>query len=616
MSNPPRRRYLLIPLVYVAVILALFALALFGRGFSHPVGEARLSGRYTPLPLLGKSEVRRLTLSYNGLTLELSRRQPLRLLDAEGDEAAGGLGLRAVQLHSAGADIIFEKDTRLIVAASPDGALSLSLAERGGDSGAAQVSLSVPFGLRGVARQPEGAPVLSWERRGSAFILTLPPGSRLDAAAGTISLSLGTPGGRELRLARAAGGTRSPSAPWLSAEASRVSPGDLQVALARFADGAYAAWSGPRLAAEGWKMPDGTVVYDERIAAALLAEAVTRGTYPRLRTVAADLLARELRDNPGASLALSSSAYTGNLREYARRASAAGQAEVERVRELLSRSDPSLLEAERLVPALLDHGPSALAADAAGFAESRQPAELSLAAVLGALETMLDYAALAERSESAQQACRTLIDTRILAAIRRADPGIFLQTATQNTVDTRLSLRCGSLLVRAGAEMDMELAGAVGRSLLVSALALQDEQSVLPARLVLEDGRIASREARLLPEEVYALLPVPGRPLAREIPLYGSLGPGAWIWTAASDLVVEAGAARASFTLSFPVGLPHYAVIQGVPAFQQLELHGIPWRPAPDYAQYSDGWLYDAQTKTLYLKLTGKTEKEAILLTY
>ena len=176
MSNPPRRRYLLIPLLYVAVILALFALALFGRGFSHSVGEARLSGRYTPLPLLGKSEVRRLTLSYNGLTLELSRRQPLRLLAADGDEAAVTLGLRAVQLHTAGADIIFEKDTRLIVAASPDGSLSLSLAANGDESGTAPVSLSVPFGLRGVARQAEGAPVLSWERRGSAFVLTPSPG--------------------------------------------------------------------------------------------------------------------------------------------------------------------------------------------------------------------------------------------------------------------------------------------------------------------------------------------------------------------------------------------------------------------------------------------------------
>jgi hypothetical protein len=620
MARLPRRRYLLIPFLYVTVILGLLALALFGRGFAQSIGEARLSGRYAALPLFGSREVRSLTLSYNGLSLRFSRRLPLLIGTQEQAGARAEVrGLRAVQLYSAGADVIFENDTRLRIAASPDGSLSLSLAAREGQTGPPPASLVVPFRVRGTARRVEGAPVLSWERRGASFILTLPAGSRFDEASRTIALSRGSAaGGQEMRLTRAAGSTQSPYASWLSDEASRVSADDLQKALTRFTDAAYRAWSGARLAAgaNAWKMPDGTEVFDERIAAALLAESVLRGTYQRLRPVMAEALAQQMRAGPAPSLTLSSSAYVGSLREYTRRVSAGGQAEVERVRGLLSRSDPSLLETARLVPTLLDHGPFALVPEVVAFAGSRDPKGLGLPGALGLLETLLDYSSLVERTEASLRLCGNLIEARLLPSIRKTDSGIFLGSGTPNAVDVRLSIRCGSLLARAGAEMDMQLMGAIGRGLLVSALAMADETAALPARLTLDAARIASKEGSLLPEELYALLPLPDSPRAREIPLYGSLGPGAWIWTAAQAVSVEGTAKTAAIALSFPVGLQHYAVVQGIAPFTELRLHGIPWRTAVDYAQYSDGWLYDGQTTTLYLKLTGRVGKEEILITY
>jgi hypothetical protein len=45
-------------------------------------------------------------------------------------------------------------------------------------------------------------------------------------------------------------------------------------------------------------------------------------------------------------------------------------------------------------------------------------------------------------------------------------------------------------------------------------------------------------------------------------------------------------------------------------------MHGILWRPAPDYAQYSDGYFYDAPARTLYLKLTGRVQAEEITVSY
>ena len=57
-------------------------------------------------------------------------------------------------------------------------------------------------------------------------------------------------------------------------------------------------------------------------------------------------------------------------------------------------------------------------------------------------------------------------------------------------------------------------------------------------------------------------------------------------------------------------------MVDGVRSVAKLELHGSAWRPAADYAQYSDGWSYDAAGQQLFVKLTGRTDIEEIVITY
>jgi hypothetical protein len=616
MAKPPRRRYLLIPVLYVGVILALLALALFGRGFSFSVGDARLSGRYAPLPLFGSRQASEVTVSYNGLSLRFSRRIPLR---AGAPEQAAALavsrGLRAVERYAAGADIVFEGDARLRLTAA-DGSLTLALLvpRKEGEG----IQLRIPYRLRGTLKRTEKASLLSWERGGGSFLLTLPPGSRVDPGAGLIALAAGTAASPpELRFSRVAGATQSPYASWLSEEASRVGPGELEQALSRYSDAAYRGWSETRLAAGGslWRMPDGREAFDERIGDGLLAESVARGTYQRLRVVYAEALAGALRAGSSSSIRLSASVYVGNLREYTRRLAAGESAEVERIRGLLARSDASLLETPTLVPYILDHGPFSLVPELYAFAAARSVSALGLPTSIGLLEVLLDYWSLVEKTDAGTRKCSDVIEGKLLPLVRKTEKGIFLEAGAPGRIDVRQSIRCGSLFVRAGTSMGKPLIAAVGRGLLASSLGLAGEAGLLPAFLGLTSTRISSQEGSLAPEEVYAFLPLE-LPVPREIPLYNPLGPGCWIWTAAERVSVESSSLGAKISLTFPVGLPHYLVIQGIKPFSSLQMHGIAWRPAPDYAQYSDGWIYDGQTQTLYLKLTHRVEKEEILLAY
>ncbi len=102
----------------------------------------------------------------------------------------------------------------------------------------------------------------------------------------------------------------------------------------------------------------------------------------------------------------------------------------------------------------------------------------------------------------------------------------------------------------------------------------------------------------------------------REIPLHLAVGPGAWLWTAADLVAAEGSPTGLRLTISFPAGQPHYLMVDGVRSVAKLELHDTAWRPAADYAQYPDGWAYDAAEQQLFVKLTGRTDTEQIVITY
>jgi hypothetical protein len=102
----------------------------------------------------------------------------------------------------------------------------------------------------------------------------------------------------------------------------------------------------------------------------------------------------------------------------------------------------------------------------------------------------------------------------------------------------------------------------------------------------------------------------------REISLSRQWSPGSWVWTSARLVSAAGTSAESRLLLAYPVGVPHHLAIQGVAPFTQIRLHGIAWRTDPAYAQYSDGWAYDSGSRTLFLKLTGRTEQEEIDIRY
>jgi hypothetical protein len=392
----------------------------------------------------------------------------------------------------------------------------------------------------------------------------------------------------------------------------------MQAAVARYIDTAYAGWTGARFSSEEavWKMPDGSMEFSEDIGVGLLAESISRGTWERILPIWTEATARQQDRVPGQKLGLRTSVYAGNVREYVRALQARAKAEVDRAHGLLARSDSSLFRTQGISTLLADHGTPEQLQAARALMTRASATGLDTAAALGLLDGLLEYAQ--ESSTGAHiadsdpaRAAREVIDRRILPSVHATDAGVFLDGDAPGRSDVRDNIRCGSLLVKAGSMLDYSRAAAVGRGLVVASVSLADEGGFLPGTLTLAAGRVAARAGVVAAESVYDLLPL-DRYLPKEIPLRQQLGPGAWIWTSARLVSAASSDEETSLVVAYPAGVAHYMAVQGLRPFAQIRLHSIPWHSDPAYMKYSDGWTYETGSRTLYLKLTGRTAQEEI----
>jgi hypothetical protein len=173
----------------------------------------------------------------------------------------------------------------------------------------------------------------------------------------------------------------------------------------------------------------------------------------------------------------------------------------------------------------------------------------------------------------------------------------------------------GNALIEAGEILSRDPYMAIGRTLIHSVLELADTEGFLPSRVRLQSGEIEPTGDMLSPQSIYQLLPGSDY-TPKEVPLYAYLYPGSWIWTASRVADVKIDDSQYRFAFSFPIGETHYLLIQGIRQQTSTIMHEIPWKSDPEYFRYTDGWLYDEATQTLYVKLTHRVETEQLVLNY
>ncbi len=90
-----------------------------------------------------------------------------------------------------------------------------------------------------------------------------------------------------------------------------------------------------------------------------------------------------------------------------------------------------------------------------------------------------------------------------------------------------------------------------------------------------------------------------------------------WAWTCANNVTYSIGSEGVvSVNMEFPLERVHYIYLKGVPSFHsKIEIQQVMFRSAPDFETYnSSGYVYEGDTKSLYLKSRHKSRVELVRL--
>lgn len=90
------------------------------------------------------------------------------------------------------------------------------------------------------------------------------------------------------------------------------------------------------------------------------------------------------------------------------------------------------------------------------------------------------------------------------------------------------------------------------------------------------------------------------------------------IWTTSPNVtLVSPEKNKLVLSIEFPVGESHYMIITGLHAFDKIQMYGLNYRSDKQFELYnSPGYIYDFESKTLYLKMRHKSEIEKVIFTY
>jgi hypothetical protein len=603
--------YYIIPVVYIGVILFFVFMQFLAREeFTEKVGSLSVSGVYAKT-LGGAQRMRHLEVQFHDLRMEFS----------PSSNAIAGFG--ATRERKLSLESLSQFPDGFELALTDELSLRFTVEGVAGDRVVitpiippqlqGMRTLSLPFSsIDGAFGAVKGIPVLVQSGPGGTIYASLRSGSQIDTEKGRFILDTEAEGtGNSIILERVFE-QADPYLYWFSRDFTLVDQERFAAKVESYLNGAYRYWS------EVFVSNPGSRALIGELGISLISEAIKRGEYRRTLAVLSRNLRQLLAENADNPELYNSAAYLGNLSSFlAARQDSAAQ-EIQRITGLITAADLSVFETPRLLRFILNHAPFSLVEEVLRLADSVQLEKADVATLIHLVNTYLEAVEYLDVAEATSARISEIIDRFILPAIAKTPQGLFLSilsTGQVSEADIYESVLTGNTLIEAGSALSRGSYATIGRTLIYSALDLADTEGFLPSRVRIQNGKVEPAGDTISPQSIYVLLPGSDY-TPKEYPLYAYLYPGSWVWTVSRIMEVKIDDAQYRFVFSFPVGDTHYLLIQGIRPLSSMIMHGIPWKPDPEYFRYTDGWSYDEATQTLYVKLTHRLESEELVLNY
>jgi hypothetical protein len=354
---------------------------------------------------------------------------------------------------------------------------------------------------------------------------------------------------------------------------------------------------------------------NEAFITAFLAEAAYRGTYPSARTASAIQPWRT-----SAAQTYLSAPFLGQLDVALRSLTAVESLQSARLSELTRAAAPNLLSDQPSFKSWTLPAGNALIKAQGQLADNAVLSDITLAETAGIVEGYNIWPAYMPDSENPFNRLLPRALELISGGLVKdsVSGGVFVIDGGQ--ADVAFNLRIGIALSDYGDSNAVSSWAGIGRSLVLSVLALTDDTGQLPAFLPVPAEESGERAADGAAEKISAALLYPFLPRAAYYPHAADLGSvqqGVWAWTASQGVTATFQNNVLDINVPFPVGWTHHLLIRGVAPFSKIQLRDMDYRSDPRFEQYnSPGWVYSASTRTLLVKLVHRSDEEHIRIFY
>lgn len=606
------KRYFLIPLLYLAVIALLLYLQ-FGReeAFRFKVDGITVSGSFFA-GRTGASRVARISLSTAGLTLHFSQGAPvgLRMADGSSEEA----GIQSYSLAADGIDLQFSDGVSIRFGAGGSDGRALTIAPvlpAGIPIDSIALAYSIDKGSH--AEVADGIPLIAISQSdpvdgANRWYLTLPFQSRIESKPRLLVMAAAGDAG----VYAPADKSENPMIHWFGARVPLPDEAAYAQAVTAYRDKLWNGLATTRgdASAGTWQLREGSPAFSESALSALLVEALRRGIYADVLPVMRRAAGMHVED-----VTLASAPFLGDPAAHVDRYSQEAAATVRGLEPLQGlAASPTLLGATDLLTLAADHGSAGAAGDLYAMMEAFDPGDADMTTCLVLLNAWLNAAGVGFDPAASLAGAARIVNARILPAIVRTASGLFLETEP-GKADVAATAYAGRLLIEYAAMAKRSDLATVGEGIIVSVLALADADGFVTGRLLLKGESVAGGEGFVAPERIYPwVADAPYYP--REVSLSQSFGDGAWLWAASAVTNVTKSAGEISLTFDYPAGQTEYILLAGIKPFSGVKMYGGLWGENPNLDDSSAGWSYLPALRLLVVKLLHQQEQTQVEILY
>lgn len=352
--------------------------------------------------------------------------------------------------------------------------------------------------------------------------------------------------------------------------------------------------------------------YNEAVLTAYIAETAKRNMFvTALENAPARLLSKK-------DMTALSMPFYGNIINMYEKVLQEENLQRQSLSKLISERSLDVFSFENLISFLAERSSAVLISDLPIVLRENDLAKLTLPQAIGIVECYFEYAQYFPQDEN-------FLETNLQTCFRKITDSLLIlndelysvqKAANKSIVDTELTLRLVRVLLRI---KDNTSWNAVAYKLYTSVSKLVGVDGSL-VKIYQMNGDDTNRG--LLVDDAVIFTAAQAYPLLAENSCYpsakslNSVQNGIWLYGSAKNIqVLDTRKNYFTFTIENEKSASEYFVVRNVYNLKNIIIHGLDYRSDPRFETYnSSGYVYNANTETLYLKLRHKTDVEKIIL--